>query len=75
MPVVKERFNLVVDEEAWSDLGGVYVVLVGGDGGAIGPFAESGEAVSAFESGDIAALCLHDIPDIRCTAALAELSE
>lgn len=54
------------------DLVGIYDILIGGD--AADPFADSREAVAAFEAGDWAPLLRHNLADIVRTYALATLA-
>lgn len=75
LPVVTDRFNTTVDGEDLSGLGDVYAVLCDGGYEAVDPFAESGEAVSAFEDGRFGELAMHNAADVLRTRALAVLAE
>jgi hypothetical protein len=57
------------------DLDGVYETLCDGRVGAVDPFADSGEAVSAFEAGRFEELVLHNVADILRTRALGVLAQ
>jgi hypothetical protein len=87
-PVVTERFNTTVSSEASDDsesenlatdtnqdLEGVYATLCGGRFGEIDPFADSAEAVTAFEDGQFTDLVCHNVADILRTRALGRLAQ
>lgn len=75
LPLVRDRFNTVVDGDDAADLAAAYDTLVGGDLTACDPFGDSSEAVAAFESGAFEPLVRHNVVDILRTAALAALAE
>ena len=75
LPVVTNRFNTTVAGESQSDLAGVYGTLCGGRYNEVDPFAESSEAVTAFEDGRFADLVVHNVADILRTRELGRLSE
>lgn len=70
MDVISSRFNT-----AENSLPEVYEELVGGDHGAIDPFADSSAVVEAWQSGDFEAVVLHNVADIRRTRALTDVAE
>lgn len=76
LPVVTNRFNTTDgDGESRSDLAGVYETLSGGKYGDLDPFAESGEAVTAYEDGRFADLVVHNVADVLRTRELGLLAE
>jgi hypothetical protein len=75
LPLVRKRFNSAVDGEAQNDLVGAYDALVGGGASETDPFADSAEAVSAFETGEFESLVAHNVADIRRTRALSSLAQ
>lgn len=79
LPVIERRFNTTVgsgdDRSAVNDLVGAYDTLIGGDLSLINPFAESSEAVEAFENEQFADLVKHNVADIRRTRALGKLAQ
>jgi hypothetical protein len=75
LPLVRTRFNTMTAGEERNDLVQAYDTLVGGDLSKFDPFAESSEAVDAFEAGEFESLLAHNIADIRRTKALASLAE
>lgn len=75
LPVIRKRFNTVLDADEANDLTGAYETLIGGEFTAHDPFEESGEAVDAFERGAFEPLVTHNVADVRRTAALASLAE
>jgi hypothetical protein len=56
-------------------LAAVYEVLCDGRFGEIDPFADSAEAVTAFDEGRFTALVLHNVADILRTRALGRLAQ
>jgi len=70
LDVFKSRFNTTADT-----LGAVYEELIEAGLGDVDPFADSAEAVTAWESGNFERLVLHNVADIRRTRALMELAE
>ena len=76
LPVVTNRFNTTDgDGESHSDLAGVYETLCDGRYDGLDPFAESGEAVTAYEDGRFADLVVHNVADVLRTRALGLLAE
>lgn len=75
LPLVRNRFNTVADGDEQNDLVTAYDTLVGGEFTDLDPFAESSEAVAAYEAGEFASLLAHNIADVRRTAALGALAE
>lgn len=75
MPIFEHRFNTTGSEGSTADLEGVYETIVGGELTALDPFADSKEAVAAFENGDFEDLLQHNVADIRRTDALASVAE
>lgn len=70
MDVFEARFNTTEDT-----LTGVYEELVGNELTALDPFADSAEAVEAWEQGEFEPLALHNVADIRRTRVLVQLAE
>lgn len=70
LDVFESRFNTTEDT-----LDGVYEELIGAGLGDVDPFADSAEAVTAWENGAFEQLVLHNVADIRRTRALMELAE
>lgn len=75
LPLVSKRFNTSVDGDAHNDLDTAYDVLCDGTYGEFDPFAESAEAVTAFEDGEFAALAAHNVADVLRTRDLGRLAE
>ncbi|MFC6875482.1 hypothetical protein [Halobellus marinus] len=75
MPVVTRRFNTRVDGEDQSDLVSVYGTLCDGKLNAVDPFAESREAVTAFEDGRFGDLVVHNVADVLRTRQLGRVAE
>ncbi|EMA57493.1 hypothetical protein C470_14543 [Halorubrum distributum JCM 13561] len=75
LPLVTKRFNTTVDGDEHGDLDGAYDVLCDGTYGELDPFAESSEAVTAFENGEFAALASHNVADVLRTRDLGRLAE
>ena len=75
MPVVTDRFNTTVDGDENGDLVTAYDVLCRGSYGELDPFADSKEAVAAFEDGRFAELVLHNVADVLRTRALGRVAE
>ena len=75
MPIFRNRFNTTLGESSVSDLEGVYETLVGGTLTGADPFADSVEAVHAFEDGEFDALVAHNVADVLRTDALASLAQ
>ncbi|GAD51528.1 hypothetical protein MBEHAL_0288 [Halarchaeum acidiphilum MH1-52-1] len=75
MPLVTDRFNTTAGGDEYADLVGVYDVLCDGEYGSLDPFAESGEAVTAFADGRFADLGCHNVADVLRTRALGRVSE
>jgi uncharacterized protein YprB with RNaseH-like and TPR domain len=75
LPLIRSRFNTTVDGDERNDLVSAYEALIGGDLGDEDPFAESREAVTAFETGAFEPLIAHNLADILRTKALASLAE
>ncbi len=70
MDAFETRFNTSEDT-----LTGVYEELIGGGVTELDPFANSEEAVEAWEQEDFEPLVLHNVADIRRTRALMWLAE
>lgn len=70
MEVFVSRFNTTENS-----LAGVYEELVAAGHGTIDPFADSGEAVEAWQTDDFEAVVLHNVADIRRTRALTDVAE
>ena len=75
MSVVTNRFNTTVDGDERGDLAGTYDALCGGSYGDVDPFADSEEAVAAFEDGRFDTLVLHNVADVLRTRALGRVAE
>jgi hypothetical protein len=76
LPVVTNRFNTTdEDGESRSDLAGVYETLCEGQYGDLDPFADSGEAVTAYEEGRFTDLVVHNVADVLRTRELGTLAE
>ncbi len=75
MSVVTNRFNTTVDGDEQGDLAGTYDALCGGSYGDVDPFADSEEAVMAFEDGQFDTLVLHNVADVLRTRALGRVAE
>lgn len=75
LPLVTKRFNTTVDGDARNDLDTAYDVLCDGSHGDLDPFAESREAVTAFENGEFEALVAHNVADVLRTRDLGRLAE
>lgn len=75
MPVVTNRFNTTVDGDERGDLAGTYDALCDGSYGNVDPFADSEEAVMAFEDGRFDTLVLHNVADVLRTRALGQVAE
>ncbi|AUX08940.1 hypothetical protein AArcSl_1309 [Halalkaliarchaeum desulfuricum] len=75
LPIFRARFNTTVDEEQVNDLEGAYQALIGDGLTALDPFADSREAVAAFERGEFRPLLAHNLADILRTDALAGVAQ
>lgn len=75
LPIVRDLFNTTTDEGEACDLETAYETLVGGDLTTLDPFADSGEAVEAFEAAAFAPLLGHNVADVLRTAAVASVAE
>jgi len=77
LPVLTQRFNTTIDGEADArrDLAGVYETLCDGAAGTMDPFADSQEAVTAFENGRFVDLVVHNVADVRRTRQLGLIAE
>jgi hypothetical protein len=79
LPVIERRFNTTVgsgeERSAMNDLVGAYDTLIGGELSDADPFAESGEAVTAFKDGRYAEVVAHNVADIRRTRELGKLAQ
>jgi DNA polymerase III epsilon subunit-like protein len=75
LPLVTKRFNTTVDGDEHSDLDTAYDALCDGSHGELDPFAESAEAVTAFENGGFEALVAHNVADVLRTRDLGRLAE
>lgn len=74
LPVVKRRFNLTVDGEQRSSLPAAYETLVDGDLNAVDPFSDSQEAVTAFKTGALDDLAIHNISGIFRTSEIGQVT-
>ncbi|MFP9191383.1 hypothetical protein ACLI4Q_06960 [Natrialbaceae archaeon A-CW1-1] len=74
LPVIERRFNTTVDGERHTDLVGAYATLIDGELNALDPFADSAEAVTAFQTGRLADLVAHNVVDVLRTDALGRLT-
>jgi len=74
-PLFDDLFNTTVDGSASADLETVYDRCIEGRAGQLDPFADSSEAVRAFEAGEFQDVVLHNIADIRRTAQLGALAQ
>ena len=70
MDIFETRFNTSKDT-----LTGVYDELIGSKLTELDPFADSKEAVGAWEQEEFESLALHNVADIRRTQALMQLAE
>jgi len=75
MPLVTDRFNTTVDGDEQSGLVAAYEVLCDGSYGNLDPFADSKEAVTAFEDGQFTSLVLHNVADVLRTRAVGRVAE
>lgn len=75
LPLVTDRFNTTVDGTAENGLVTAYAVLCDGSHGDLDPFADSAEAVAAFEDGRVTELVLHNVADVLRTQALGAVAE
>jgi len=75
MPLVTDRFNTTVDGDENGDLVTAYDVLCDGAHGELDPFADSKEAVTAFEDGQFTSLVLHNVADVLRTRAVGRVAE
>jgi len=75
MPLVTDRFNTTVDGVEEGGLVTAYEVLCDGSDGDLDPFADSAEAVTAFEDGRFGELVLHNVADVLRTQALGRVAE
>lgn len=75
LPLVTQRFNTAVDGEERTSLDGVYETVCDGELGELDPFAESSEAVAAFEDGRFVELVLHNVADVLRTRRLGQLAQ
>jgi len=70
MDVFEKRFNT-----SENTLNGIYGELIGAGMNELDPFADSSEAVTAWEGGAFEPLITHNVADIRRTRALMDLAE
>ncbi|MCY4730032.1 ribonuclease H-like domain-containing protein [Natronomonas gomsonensis] len=70
MDVFEKRFNT-----SENTLNGVYGELIGAGMNELDPFADSSEAVTAWEESTFEPLITHNVADIRRTRALMDLAE
>lgn len=70
LEVVETRFNTTDDT-----LETVYADLVGDGLNELDPFADSSDAVTAWEAGDFGAVVRHNLADIRRTRAVTQVAE
>jgi len=74
LPLIRKRFNTTVAGESDASLSAAYAALCEGALNAVDPFEDSAEAVTAFESNEYADLVVHNVTDIRRTAALGRVT-
>jgi uncharacterized protein YprB with RNaseH-like and TPR domain len=74
LPVVEKLFNTSRGGESRNGLVEAYAALIGDGVNAADPFAESAEAVAAFEEGRTTALVQHNAVDVLRTRALTLLA-
>ena len=70
LEVIESRFNTTE-----TSLTAVYEELIGNDLGELDPFADSSEAVEAWQRGDFEPVVQHNVADIRRTRALMDVAE
>ena len=75
LPVVEKLFNTSRDGESRNGLVEAYAALVGDGVNDADPFAESGEAVTAFTEARTTALVQHNAADVLRTRAVTLLAE
>jgi len=75
MPIVTDRFNTTIDGDAQSDLESAYAAMCGGELNDVDPFADSEQAVAAFQDGEFAALVTHNAADIMRTGAIGTVAK
>jgi uncharacterized protein YprB with RNaseH-like and TPR domain len=79
LPVVTQRFNTTrtedADQSGQTDLESIYETLGDGSYDDYDPFADSGEAVTAFEEGRFDELVLHNVADVLRTRQLGRLAQ
>lgn len=75
LPVVENLFDTSRGGESRNDLVGAYAALIGDEVNDADPFAESADAVAAFEVGRTAELVLHNAADVVRTRGLTLLAE
>jgi uncharacterized protein YprB with RNaseH-like and TPR domain len=75
LPIISDLFNTTLDGEDNADLETAYDLLCAGELDDLDPFADSGEAVTAFENGQYEPLALHNLSDIGRTRALGLLAQ
>ena len=75
MPLVTDRFNTSVAGDEHGGLVTTYDVLCNGSHGELDPFADSAEAVTAYDDGRFDALVLHNVSDVLRTRALGRVAE
>jgi hypothetical protein len=75
LPLVQDRFNTTQGGDQHNDLVAAYETLIGGEFSTLDPFADSSEAVTAYENGAFEDLLAHNLADICRTKALASLAE
>jgi len=75
LPVVDDLFNTTVDGEAVTTLPAAYAALCDGELNAIDPFEDSAEATTAIAEGRSVELLVHNVADIRRTAALGAVAQ
>jgi len=75
LPIIRDLFNTTVDGDDPADLDTAYEILCAGAVNVSDPFADSDEAVAAFNDGRFEAVVLHNVADIRRTAQLSSLAQ
>jgi len=74
-PLVSKLFNTTVDGDEANDLVAAYDTLCDSTVSTTDPFADSAEAVDAFEDGRVVDVAVHNAVDVLRTQALARLAQ
>ena len=75
LPVATDLFNTTVAGESRSDLESAYAAMCGVELNDADPFADSEQAVAAFQDGEFAALVTHNAADIMRTGAIGQVAK